>query len=618
METFSPYTRQFFERMDKPQVDEVRGIPPAIAIEQGNAVRTTRSTVGTLTEINDYLKLLFPRLATAQCPECETEVKPDTSEAAVRHALEAHAGESVLITFGIPVPAKTKPAEFFTFLQAQGYLRIFVYGELFRTDEPDAYTRKTLPAVVRVVQDRIKVSTTQKTKARLSEAVEMAFTLGKGKMTVIAPGAPKAKGERSFSRDWTCPNCDTELRAPTPGLFSFNNPLGACPDCRGFGRTLGIDLERALPDESLSIEGGVVKAFHGDRGAECQDDLLRCAKVRGVDLDTPFGDLPKADREWILYGEKGNPEENWQRGEWYGVQGFFDWMETKAYKMHVRVFLSRYRSTPPASDRCRGTRLQPEALNFQHRRPDACPISGAAGLATFGIDLVRRTPLSDGRSTSTRQAPSLGSHRDHQPPSHYLHATSGSGYLTSTAPPARSLRRRSSNGSTSPAASAHPQPTRFSSSTSQRLDCTRATSRCPRLRDARAARQGKHRCSSSNTRRQSCGPPTTSSTSARARENGGGDWSSDQGPAFQKTSLKKKPAESLHPPFLDRRPGPFPVPSTVRRKPKPDTLPQASAERAAHNQPQGTSMSTCRSAVFCLRDRRFRIRQVHPAPRLSC
>ena len=361
VETFSPYTRQFFERMDKPQVDEVRGIPPAIAIEQGNAVRTTRSTVGTLTEINDYLKLLFPRLATALCPECGAEVKPDTPEAAVRFAVAELRDRSVLVTFGVPAPPETSPADFFSFLQSQGYVRVFVFGELYRTDEPEKYPRDTLPAVVRVVQDRVRISGGQKTRARLHEAIEMAFTLGKGKLALIDPASGKS---RAFSRGWHCPDCDFELRPPSPGLFSFNNPLGACPDCRGFGRTLGIDLDRALPDHSLSIRDGVVKAFQGERGAECQADLERCARTRGIDLDAAFGDLTKADREWVLYGERGDPEDNWQAGLWYGVQGFFDWMETKAYKMHVRVFLSRYRSYTTCK-KCRGTRLQPDALNYR-------------------------------------------------------------------------------------------------------------------------------------------------------------------------------------------------------------------------------------------------------------
>ena len=361
IETFSPYTRQFLERMDKPRVDEVAGIPPAIAIEQGNAVRTTRSTVGTLTEINDYLKLVFSQLATAQCPGCSAEISPATAEDAVGYAVKRLAGKSLLVAFSVAAPVDTRPAEFFAFLHSQGYLRVFVAGTLYRTDEPGAYTRRKLPAMVCVVQDRIKISRGTKIRARLAEAIEMAFTLGKGKVILINR---ENGGQHVFSSGWHCASCDLMLRGPSPGLFSFNNPLGACPDCRGFGRTLGIDLARALPDHSLSIKEGVVRAFQGERGKECQQDLLRCAGIRGVNPTTPFGDLSKADQKWVLYGEKTAAEDNWQRGRWYGVQGFFDWLETKSYKMHVRVFLSRYRcySTCKA---CRGTRLQPEALNYR-------------------------------------------------------------------------------------------------------------------------------------------------------------------------------------------------------------------------------------------------------------
>jgi len=362
VETFSPYTRQFFERMDKPQVDDITGIPPAIAIEQQNNVRTTRSTVGTITEINDYLKMVFPRLAKGKCPECGEAVKPETSKSIVASVLESFSGRAVLITFGIPVPAGTKHAEFFEFLQGQGFLRVYVHGEIYRTDEPKSYKRKTLPTVVKVIQDRVKVEKGKASQSRIYEAVEAALHFGKGKLRILDPDKPK--DEASFSSHWHCASCDVELRPPTPGLFSFNNPLGACPKCRGFGRTIGLDLDRALPDKSLSIKEGLVKAFQGDTYSECQRDLVRCAKIRGIDLDTPYDSLLKDEREWILYGDGGDPDEAYRDSNWYGVQGFFDWMETKAYKMHVRVFLSRYRSYTTCRD-CRGKRLQPESLNFQ-------------------------------------------------------------------------------------------------------------------------------------------------------------------------------------------------------------------------------------------------------------
>jgi len=183
VETFSPYTRQFFERMDKPQVDSIEGIPPAIAIEQVNNIRSTRSTVGTITEINDYLKMIFPRLAEATCPECQKPVKPDTAESIQRELLATHPGQTALILFGIPVPPNTEAIDFAEFLQGQGFLRIWLYGEVVRLDDKDALKGRKLPARVLVVQDRVKLETAS--QARLGEAIEAALRYGKGQMSCM-------------------------------------------------------------------------------------------------------------------------------------------------------------------------------------------------------------------------------------------------------------------------------------------------------------------------------------------------------------------------------------------------------------------------------------------------
>jgi len=356
VETFSPYVRQFFDRMDKPQADEIRGIPPAIAIEQANNVKTTRSTVGTITEINDYLKLLFPRLATGRCPTCQGPVQPDTPSAIAAAAKEKWNESPVLVTFGVSAPSGTAPEDFFSFLQSQGYVRVYVFGEIFRTDQPEAFTRK-LPARVDVIPDRVAANR----RSRLLEAIETALHLGKGKLALIEP----TSGDRlDFSSAWHCARCDASIRPPTPGLFSFNHALGACRACRGFGRVIGIDYRKALPDHSLSLGAGVVKAFQGDTYQECQIDLERNARKRKIDLDTPFEDLSEADQQWVLRGEGGDPEEAYESGRWYGVKGFFDWLETKTYKMHVRVFLSRFRSYTECRT-CEGKRLQPESLNYR-------------------------------------------------------------------------------------------------------------------------------------------------------------------------------------------------------------------------------------------------------------
>ncbi|HVE17261.1 MAG TPA: excinuclease ABC subunit A, partial [Chthoniobacterales bacterium] len=220
VETFSPYTRQFLDRMDKPKADSIEGIPPAIAIEQSNNVRSTRSTVGTITEINDYLKLFFSRAGKAFCPDCGRPVRPETAASIVEHVLADFAEKTVLVTFNIPVPPKTKPADFYAFLQQQGFLRVLLYGEIVRTDEPP--TRKALPAVLPVVQDRITVNTESRT--RLGEAVEHALRLGQGKLTVLEPTTQQS---HPYSSGWHCAHCDISIRPPSPGLFTFNNPLGA-------------------------------------------------------------------------------------------------------------------------------------------------------------------------------------------------------------------------------------------------------------------------------------------------------------------------------------------------------------------------------------------------------
>jgi excinuclease ABC subunit A len=357
VETFSPYTRQFFERMDKPKVDAIEGIPPAIAIEQVNNMRSTRSTVGTITEINDYLKMLFPRLAEATCPSCQRPVRPESPESILNELLSTHASKQALILFPVAVPKNAVTADFAAFLQAQGFLRVWLYGNVIRLDDEDALKGRKLPAQVLVVQDRIVLETKQ--RARVSEALEAALRYGKGKVAVSID-----EKTLHFSTDWSCADCGITLPAPTPGLFSFNSPIGACPTCRGFGRTLGLDMRKAIPDESLSINQGLVRPFQGSTYGESQLDLERAARKRGIDIHKPFEDYSAEDRKWLIEGTRDDPEEAYNRGEWYGVRGFFKWQESRSYKMHVRVFLSRYRAYTECGD-CGGGRLKKEAYHFR-------------------------------------------------------------------------------------------------------------------------------------------------------------------------------------------------------------------------------------------------------------
>jgi excinuclease ABC subunit A len=376
VETFSPYMRQFLDRMDKPRVDDIRGIPPAIAIEQSNPVKTSRSTVGTMTEINDYLKLLWPRLAKAFCPSCGREIRPETAKSIADEILRDCAGQNVLITFWVSVPAKTEPRKFFEFLQQQGYLRVWIDNQAVRVDD-DPKKSLRLGARVQVIQDRIEIS--GKNRARLIEAIETALRFGKGKVNVVAIGGEHSSlvtphSSLPFSTSWHCAHCDLDIRPSTPGLFSFNNPLGACPECRGFGRTITIDLNKAIPDRSLSIKQGAVRVFRGQEFGESQKDLLRACAREEIDINIPFEELPNADQQFVIEGERSvvaarargesYSDDDYDNDRWYGVRGFFRWAESQVYKMHMRVLLSRYRAYTTCP-RCNGGRFQPEALNYK-------------------------------------------------------------------------------------------------------------------------------------------------------------------------------------------------------------------------------------------------------------
>ena len=356
VETFSPYVRQFLDRMDKPSVDRIDGIPPAIAIEQKNTIRTTRSTVGTLTELNDYLKVLFPHLAKAYDPRTNEEISPDTVESISEWCHQQLEGESTMVLFPAYLSEDTPVSDILPLLNQQGYVRIWQNGDIIRTDDEHAVvdTKDDLY----VVQDRIKIGS--RNRARLAEAIETALELGRGHCALI----DKSGKTKRFSTLWINPQTGFTLRPPTTALFSFNSPLGACDHCRGFGKTIGVDLTKAIPNPSLSIKQGCVQPFTTARGAECQRDLLRAARKTGVDIHTPYHELQKHEQQWLLYGERNDAQDAWENNEWYGVKGFFDWLETKSYKMHVRVFLSRYRAYTDCP-KCHGTRLQPHALCFK-------------------------------------------------------------------------------------------------------------------------------------------------------------------------------------------------------------------------------------------------------------
>jgi len=366
LETFSPYARQFFDRMDKPAVDSIEGIPPAIAIEQRNTVRTTRSTVGTLTEICDHLKLLWPRLARLHCRGCGRPVSQEPPAEIWRIASEAAAGREALVTFTVPLSDKLPLGESLELVARQGYQRLLAGNRVVRLEEAPAHFAPAPPSALIIVQDRLRIG--PGARARFIEACEQAYHFGKGRLSVrlVNGDAGQAEQELPFSARLHCAACDLEYREPTPALFSFNHPLGACPACRGFGRIITVDYRLALPDQSKTLAEGVVKPWQSGLSAECQDDLLKFCRKRGVPVDVPFRDLDPRWQQWVVEGDPGygqDAEHQWPRC-WYGVKGYFRWLESKTYKMHVRVLLSRYRAYVPCPD-CHGARLQPEALLYR-------------------------------------------------------------------------------------------------------------------------------------------------------------------------------------------------------------------------------------------------------------
>jgi len=351
VETFSPYARQFLDRMDKPRVDAIEGIPPAIAIDQVNPVRTSRSTVGTMTELNDHLKLLFARAARLFCRGCGASVArdtPDTIYADLAVRAQVAGDPRLVVTFPVAVPRNFSEDEVRQLLERQGYTRIHARHE----------------GLLEVIQDRIRMSSSE--RARVIEALEAALRVGNGRVNVHPHPSPPPHGEGTgvwrYSTDLHCPDCDIHYADPTPSLFSFNSPVGACETCRGFGRVIGVDYGLVIPDESKTLREGAIRPWLSETYRGWNDDLVEYAEKRGVPLDTPWRELDARHRQWVLDGDSGwvSWRKSWP-GSWYGVARFFKWLETKAYKMHVRVLLSRYRAYTPCAA-CDGARLKPDAL----------------------------------------------------------------------------------------------------------------------------------------------------------------------------------------------------------------------------------------------------------------
>jgi len=343
VQSLSTYARLFLEQMERPDVDTITDIPPAIALEQKNSIKNARSTVGTITELHDYLRLLMAHAGIMTCPACGGKVQSDTVESAAE-ALAGRQDQRLVFHADVPLHGIEKKEALQAFT-VQGYTRLWMNREAVALDEisPAQLPDDRLTVVV----DRFSLSPEKQSRVR--EALERGFELGRGTVgvSVIGSEAPATR----FDRRYSCRSCGKEYQRPTPHLFSFNSPIGACPTCEGFGRVVDIDLEKVIPNKRLSLRDGAVAAWSTPAYEEVQQDFLQAAERLGYSTELPYSQLPEEAKRWIFEGDRETP----------GIRGFFEWLETKRYKTHVRILLARYRSYRicPA---CAGARLRPEAL----------------------------------------------------------------------------------------------------------------------------------------------------------------------------------------------------------------------------------------------------------------
>ena len=352
VETFSAYARQFLDRMDKPAVDKVEGVPPAIAIDQTNPVRSSRSTVGTMTELNDHLKLLYARAAELFDAKTAQSVRHDTPESiyAELMARTADSDARVVMTFPVELPGNTSAEQLEQWLSASGFTRVHSEREVATPAGPHK--------LLDVVADRFRIQTIEKVRA--VEAIEVAIKRGGGRLNVYVQTTPESAEEMwRFSTGLHCPDSDTRYADPTPSLFSFNSAMGACTTCKGFGRVIGVDYGLVIPNDKLTLRAGAVKVMQTPAWKEAQDDLMRHAEAAGIPRDTPWYKLTPEQQGWVINGSpawRGKWSEHW-----FGIKRFFEYLESKAYKMHIRVLLSKYRSYTECHT-CGGARLKLESL----------------------------------------------------------------------------------------------------------------------------------------------------------------------------------------------------------------------------------------------------------------
>ncbi|MBL8898099.1 MAG: excinuclease ABC subunit UvrA [Planctomycetes bacterium] len=356
VETFSAYARQFLDRMERPAVDAVEGIPPAVAIEQGNRVRSSRSTVATVTELNDYVKLLFARLGVRHCDRCDRPVRRLFPAEIADEALQRGGGE-LLVGFDVEAHDAEETRRR---LIGWGVRRIYAGGALRKLEGEDAPPLGDWIAVL----DRVPLGPEK--RARLLDAIEQSFSLGQGRLALV----DEQGHVQRHGTELRCLPCALSYRPPTPQQLSFNDAQGACPRCHGFGRVIEIDPELVVPNPRLGVGKGALKPLTTPSTTWERRQLRAFLERRGIDLATPYAELGEEERRLLWKGEPGG----YEAGVWFGIEPWFAWMETRAYKMHVRVLLSRYRTYQPCAD-CQATGLQPAALKVRLRGKDVAAVA---------------------------------------------------------------------------------------------------------------------------------------------------------------------------------------------------------------------------------------------------
>lgn len=356
VESLSVYARQFLERMEKPDVDSITGISPAVAIEQKTLTRNPRSTVGTTTEVYDYLRLLFARLGKTYCSHCGRQVVKDTPKSVIESIRSrSENGQKFYVAFPMHRHEKRSLDEEWQNLRSQGFFRLFLKGQGRVLDLSEENPTQISPDNVRILVDRlIWKEGDEQLISRIADSIEAAFKEGGGR-AVVAYLDGEEVSEEHFSDRFECANCGLGYEEPEPRLFSFNNPFGACPECQGFGRAIGIDADLVIPDRTKSIRAGAIMCWTSPKFSENWRDLMNIAKDANIDVDAPYVNL--SDREKRII------KEGW-KGKFVGIDGFFRSIEEQTYKLHYRVMLARYRGYTTCP-KCDGSRLRPAAMNVR-------------------------------------------------------------------------------------------------------------------------------------------------------------------------------------------------------------------------------------------------------------